>query len=417
LPGYGLKLIAYLLKIFTFVALAIVFLSAFNATAQRDSSLNDKHSGIIDSSKQRDAIDLVKKFLNRSTPDDSRRVPKKLIFAVVPAAGYSLSTGFALAVVSNLAFYTSNSHKENLSEIGAEVFYDTKTQKVFRSRSEIWADKNNYKLVTDLRWERYPEDMYGLGTKTTTATLNKIDYLYIRTYATLYKKIIPDLYGGAGYNLDHHYNITETGSADNSISDFQKYGYAPSSTSSGINLDVLYDSRRNPINPLGGGYAAIIYRDNFKALGSDNNWRSIQFDLRKYIRLSATSNNILAFWGMAQFTNGQAPYLDLPGTGTDMYSNAGRGYARNRFKGKNELYFESEYRFGVTGNGLIGAVVFANAESFSELQANTFQKIAPAVGSGLRIKINKHSDTNICIDYGVGTNGSHGFFVSLGEAF
>lgn len=28
-----------------------------------------------------------------------------------------------------------------------------------------------------------------------------------------------------------------------------------------------------------------------------------------------------------------------------------------------------------------------------------------------------HSDTNICIDYGVGTNGSHGFFVSLGEVF
>ncbi|HVW97121.1 MAG TPA: hypothetical protein VHA56_14215 [Mucilaginibacter sp.] len=401
---------------FKYLLFVVALFYSFSAAAQRDTTLRD-HSAIKDSSNQRDAIDLVKKFLNRSTPPDSRKTPKKLIFAVVPAAGYSLSTGFALAVVSNLAFYTSSSHNENLSEIGAEVFYDTKAQKVFRSRSEIWADKNNYKLVTDLRWERYPEDIYGLGTKTTFATLDKVDYLYLRTYATLFKKIIPDLYGGIGYNLDHHYRITESGNADNSTSDFQRYGFTTSSTSSGINLDLLYDSRRNPINPLGGGYASVIYRDNFKAIGSDGNWRGIQIDLRKYIRLSANSNSVLAFWSIVQFTSGDVPFLDLPGTGTDMYSNAGRGYARNRFKGRNELYLEGEYRFGITANGLIGAVVFANAESFSELQSNRFEKIAPAAGSGIRVKINKHSDTNICIDYGIGTGGSHGFFVSLGEVF
>jgi len=403
------------LKTFKYCIVILTLFSSLNAVAQRD-TLNREKSAVTDSSTQRDAIDIVEGIL-KWTPADNRKTPKKLIFAVVPAAGYSLSTGFGVAVIGNLAFYTSSSHKENLSEIGAEVFYDTKAQKVFRSRSEIWADNNNYKLVTDLRWERFPEDMYGLGTKTTFATLNKIDYLYIRTYATIYKKIIPDLYGGIGFNLDHHYNATETGNKDSSLSDFQKYGFTTASTSSGFNVDLLYDSRRNPINPLGGGYASIIFRNNFTALGSNNNWRSIQLDLRKYIRVSSTSNNILAFWSIIQFSSGDAPFLDLPGTGTDMYSNAGRGYARNRFKGKNELYLEGEYRFGITRNGLIGAVVFANAESFSELQSNRFEKIAPAVGAGLRGKVNKHSNTNIGIDYGVGTGGSHGFFVSLGEVF
>lgn len=69
---------------------------------------------------------------------------------------------------------------------------------------------------------------------------------------------------------------------------------------------------------------------------------------------------------------------------------------------------EVEYRFGITSNGLIGAVVFANAESYSELQSNRFEKITPAVGAGLRGKVNKHSNTNIGIDYGVGTGGPHG---------
>jgi len=100
-----------------------------------------------------------------------------------------------------------------------------------------------------------------------------------------------------------------------------------------------------------------------------------------------------------------------------MYNNNGRGYAQNRFRGKNRLYIESEYRFWITNNGLFGGVAFVNAESLTGFQTNKFAKIVPAAGTGLRVKINKHSDTNVCIDYAYGLYGSHGFFVSLGEVF
>jgi hypothetical protein len=100
-----------------------------------------------------------------------------------------------------------------------------------------------------------------------------------------------------------------------------------------------------------------------------------------------------------------------------MYNTSGRGYEIGRFRGKDELYFEAEYRFGLTRNGLLGAVVFANAESFTGPQNNSFEGVAPAAGPGLRIKVNKHSDTNLCIDYGVGIKGSRGVFVNLGELF
>ena len=48
---------------------------------------------------------------------------------------------------------------------------------------------------------------------------------------------------------------------------------------------------------------------------------------------------------------------------------------------------------------------------------NLVKPIYQAVGVGLRIKFNKFSNTNLCIDYGVGANGSHGFFGNLGEVF
>jgi hypothetical protein len=115
--------------------------------------------------------------------------------------------------------------------------------------------------------------------------------------------------------------------------------------------------------------------------------------------------------------NGNPPYLLLPSTGWDPYSNTGRGYIQGRFRSKNMLYLESEYRWGLTANGLIGGVVFANAQSFSELTTGRFTYIQPGCGLGFRISLNKFSRTNLCVDYGWGANGSGGFFVNLGEVF
>ena len=410
------------MKASTYIFLLIGLFNYGVCCAQQDTSASSKNktrtdiSAPVDSSKQRDVIDFLQKILKKNSPADSRLHAKKLVFSVVPAIGYSLTTGFAVDLTANVAFYTSANHSNNLSAIDLESLYDTKNQKIFASRSEIWYDDNNYKLITDVRWEEYPIDTYGLGTSSTTATIDPLVYNYTRLYGTFFKKISGDYYIGAGYNLDHHYNITQAGTANNTVSDFNSYGFKPTSTSSGIVLNFLFDNRKNPINPLNGAYTSIIYRDNFTFLGSDNHWQELSMDFRKYFRLSASNNNILALWSILAFTNGNVPYLDLPYTASDTYNNSGRGYPEQRFRGKNELYLEGEYRFGITNNGLLGGVVFANGESFSGLHTNSFEKIAPAAGAGIRLKINKHSNTNVCIDYAYGTN-SRGIFVNLGEMF
>jgi hypothetical protein len=411
------------LKTLKYLLCVIAVFSFFKCWAQQDTALVKNNSPdktqqpLIDSSKQRDVIDFLQKILKKNAPANSRLHAKKLVFSVVPAIGYSLSTGFAADISSNVAFYTTADHSTNLSAIDLETVYDTRNQKIVISRSEIWFDHNNYKLTTDLRWEKYPIDTYGLGTSASSAMDDPIIYDYIRTYVTVFKKITGSFYGGVGYDYDDHYSISQAGNINGTVSDFTKYGFAPQSTSSGIVLNLLFDNRHNPINPLNGGYASIIYRDNFTFLGSDNHWQELSMDFRKYFRLSPANNNIIAIWSILAFTNGNVPYLDLPYTASDTYNNSGRGYAEQRFRGRNELYLEGEYRFGITNNGFLGGVVFTNAESFSEFQSNRFQKIAPAAGTGLRIKINKHSDTNVCLDYAYGIYGSRGFFVNLGENF
>ena len=401
------------------ILLTLLLIGALDANAQQSTTVaaSQQISAVIDSGKQRDLIDMIVRLFNIKSDDQNRTTAQKISISVVPSVSYSLTTGFQADLTANAGFYTTKTHKENYSEITGDLTYDTKDQKIAVFRSEVWFVDNQYKLVTDTRWMRFPEDTYGLGATTTLSDAEHIDFKYLRTYFTFYKKISPDFYGGIGYDLDYHYGINRIGKADSSATSYSNYGFRPTAISSGFNLSLLFDNRRNPINPIQGGYASIIYRQNETFLGSSGNWQSLQFDLRRYFRLSENNNNILAVWSLLWFTHGNVPYLDLPGTGEDMFNNSGRGYIQGRFTGKNMLYLESEYRFGLTSNGLLGAVVFANAESVSEYPGNNFAKIAPAIGSGFRVKMNKHSNTNICIDYAVGINKSNGIFLNLGEIF
>jgi hypothetical protein len=136
---------------------------------------------------------------------------------------------------------------------------------------------------------------------------------------------------------------------------------------------------------------------------------------------------VLAIWVFAQTTvSGRLPYLALPAIGWDSRNRTGRGYVQGRFRGTAEIYAEVEWRFRITDNGLLGGVVFANAETFSRATVdylgfhdkgtNLFQYLRPAGGVGLRLMMNRHSRTNITLDVTVAEK-TWGVYFGAGEAF
>ena len=149
----------------------------------------------------------------------------------------------------------------------------------------------------------------------------------------------------------------------------------------------------------------VVYRANLTGLGSSQDWQSLVVDMRKYIPLRKDERQMLCFWTYEWLTlSGAPPYLLLPNIGGDPYANTGRGFAEARFRGKDMLYLEGEYRFGLTRNGLLGGVLFANTESFSEESDNRFARISAGYGAGIRIKFNKFSKTNVAFDYALWTD-------------
>ncbi len=370
-----------------------------------------------DTSQQKDMYDVLQSiFVKNYKPAKNVPIGRKPIISFVPAMGYSLQTEAAITLSGNIVFRSSPDSK--VSAITTSIGYTEKKQFTLPIVSTIWTRDNEFVFVGDARFYIYPQSTYGLGSNSNIADKQHMRYDFFRFSEVAMKHITGNFFLGAGYKLQQHWNVAYKTPEDGAASDYIAYGAAAHTTSSGFSLNALIDSRDNSVNASNGFYAAAQYYNYQKALGSNTNWQSLIIDVRKYYRLPENSENVIAFWSYDWFTlDGKPPYLDLPSTSWDTYSTTGRGYIQSRFRGAQMVYLETEYRFKISRNGLIGGVVFLNGESFSAAQGTMLESIQPGYGPGLRIKLNKVSKTNLDIDYGFGNQGSRGLFLTVGEVF
>ena len=398
--------------------LCLLSVATLTAQEEKDSAIHLTAT----KNEQRDIKDVVRKIFNSRKPtqeDSSRQQKNKIYHSFFPMAGYTLQTGYAAIVSEGIAFYNDSASSQKISSILASITYTQCHQLLFPLTVDIWTKKNKFNIVLDYRFLKYPSTTYGLGARTTENDAYTLNYNYIKLHQTIQIKVYHNLYAGVGIYYDYLWNITEVNPPAGIKTSFQKYGASQKETAAGIALKLLYDSRKNQINPANGTYANIVYHPSFIFMGSHNNWQSLQIDCRKYLKIFGSPKNVLALWSFNWLTlgNSKPPYLLLPSTGWDDFYNTGRGYIQSRFRAKNMIYAEAEYRFGILNNGLLGGVVFGNVQSFSRNIATQLSLLAPGFGAGLRVKLNKSSNTNLCIDYGFGMNGSKGLFLNLGEVF
>jgi hypothetical protein len=383
---------------------------AKNAGMSQKDSL--RHHQIVPQKDITDELHFL--FPHKKKADTTVKDVRKLALSALPAAGYTLTTRAAVTFTGNGAFRTDSNAR--ISTITSSAAYTENKQFSVPLETNIWTKGNKYNLVGDIHFMKYPQASFGLGSNSWIGNVDSMQYNYIRFYEIVYRQITPNFFAGGGYIIDWRYHITDINTRAPILSDYEKYGPQSTSVSTGFTLNALYDTRDNSINPYKGFYANAAFRDNLVFMGSDRNWQSLILDVRKYFQWPADSRNVLAFWSYDWLVlGGKPPYLDLPSTNWDTYSSTGRGYIQGRFRGDEMVDFESEYRFPLTANGFLGAVVFINGESFSGLDSHRLQSVQPGWGAGLRVKLNKTSRTNLDIDYGFGEQGSNGLFVNISE--
>lgn len=406
----------------TFLFFLLIFLIGGHLGAQLDSSQkqNQVTSRFI---PEKDFSDLLrgsgKKDKHKNIhPNDTVENNSKKLFSFIPAAGYSLQTGFAGILSANLAYFTDTAANQKLSSISTSITYTEYDQILIPLTINIWSKNNRYNFISDNRYIDYPSNIYGLGGRTDPNKGHQIAFYGIKLHETVLKSVAKNFFVGAGVYFDRYWGITVVDSVTRRQNRIINRQLGNNETASSIVLKALYDNRLNQINAKNGWYINTVYRDSRTFLGSDNDWKSLLIDVRRYLPFPVHSKNTLSLWSFNWLTlGGTPPYLLMPSTGWDDQYNTGRGYIQGRFRGNNMFYFETEYRFNISRNGFLGGVVFGNMQYFTPEISEQFQVLSPGCGGGLRLKLNKHSGTNLCIDYGFGKDGSRGFFVNLGEVF
>ncbi|TFH39703.1 MAG: hypothetical protein E4G95_00380 [Bacteroidia bacterium] len=364
---------------------------------------------------RKDAIDVVLHIIKKDSARTKKYSDKKFFFSLAPLAGGSGEQGLSLSSI-NASFYLGDPATTKMSNIN---FYpNTNFSSLFQFIIDpnLWASENRWNINGNFEISRIQQETYGMGSNTFPDSLLTIDFNQLRTYIEINRKILRNLFIGAGYKLDKYYNLDYDNETYPGSSIDYEYGTTGGSFSSGISFNLLYDSRKNPINSLQGLYTNAHLRISSPMFGSEYTWNSITLDIRKYFRFSRVRHRTLALWGLYWSTWGEVPYLDLPGSRLYPEGLSGRGYKRGRYRGKKMIYGEAEYRFDITNSGLLGAVMFVNVQSFSEPETENFEYLIPAGGIGLRLKFNKYSDSNITSDFAFGKN-SFIWYVGLNEAF
>ena len=414
------------MKQFSLFLLTIIVHCIFNLSFAQNVKLPEK-----------DIIDVI--FGTKKTskkPENDSLIPRKFYTSILPIPGYNPALGFVIGAGISTNFLSGNANKTHLSNILANATITSRNQFNLYARNMIFLKDDQWVLQGDWRWLIFSQPTYGLGINfndapNTTANEEPMKFNYLRFYQTLYKKLWGTWYAGIGINIDRHYSVVDqlldTSSANQYLTahyDYSKLNNIRQDqyASVGISLNLLYDTRDNSVNPKKGQYAKMTFRINNEIFGSTRSHNTLYYEYRTYwnpTKMRARPH-IIGFWTMGSLLmSGKQPYLEMPAIGWDMYNRTGRGYIQGRIRGENMWYGETEYRFPISKNGLLGGVGFFNLttatdEAKKQKLANDF---AAGFGFGLRIKMSKKTNTNIAIDYGMGRNGSSGVFVNLLETF
>jgi hypothetical protein len=366
-------------------------------------------------------MDVLNRIL-RGRPDSvvlAESAPR-LVLSLLPSFSYNPANGLLLGISGNALTRLGPEETTNPSTAAVSVNYTTKQQFNVLVRTNVFGGNNGFLLQGDWRYQDTSQPTYGLGPAQPEEFKDDLKYNLIRIYQTGYLPLTNRFLAGLGYHLNDYYNIVDPNAERGLPSPLLEYYDGRTitrNTSSGLSLNLVFDSRDSPFYATKGYYSTSSLRVFPTWLGSDTDWQSFQTDFRAYTRLGSSGRSIFALWGIAWFTFGAVPYMELPAIGWDTYGRSGRGYAQGRIRGQNQLYLEGEYRVTLSRNGMWGAAAFLNLLSTTDPTTGGFEHVNPGLGAGLRIKLNKHSGTNITVDYAFGSEGSDGLFLGTGEAF
>jgi len=326
----------------------------------------------------------------------------------LPVVYYTPETEFGFGAVSLFTFrFKGETSETRTSQFQFGGAYTQRDQLLFYLPYQLYYKNEKYYSFGELGYYKYSYRFFGVGNDLAAKNEELYNVNFPRVRLNLMKLLKPSWYMGIRYWFDG-YDIVKT--QVGGILENENIEGADGGIVSSLGLISLYDSRDNYNYPSEGTYLEVLALPNYQFLGSDFEFSRFSID---YVKFLSYNKNILALNLFGVSILGEAPFNELAFIGG---RNKMRGYFEGRYRDRNLLMAQAEYRRFLFWK--IGMVAFAGvgtvARNISDYEIN---KLKSTGGLGIRYQLDEKEKINIRLDYGIGEEGNSGIYLTIGEAF
>ena len=361
------------------------------------------------------------------TPADSVARPvaapkrQKISFFPIPIIFSQPETGlgYGAAILPVWRFGTDTTVRKSNARLIA--WRTQQRQSLVQLTHSLFTPGEQYFVSGELSYYyQFPINYYGTGPRTSRDDESVIQYKVFIGQQRVLRQLQPNLFGGLQGRLTDLRDVQVN-------QDIERDGVviAPSRLTGrplrerqdtrviGVGPVLLYDHRDNVLSAYQGSYLELSALFNGGALGSDFRFSRYLLDARRYVSLDPNHQTMLAGQVLSQVQVGQVPFRELANLGGDRLL---RGYYEGRYRDRQLVVAQVELRRRLFWrlNGVIFGGVGQVGNTLADFDEGGLKYTG---GAGLRFKFNRRDRLNIRFDYGVGRDGSTGFYFSFGEAF
>lgn len=328
----------------------------------------------------------------------------------LPVVSRSIETDWSFGAALSYTFQTvkkkdSTTRTSNLQSIS---YYTLRKQFLVAMDAAIYFPKEKYILNTHFSYSSFPDKFWGLGRKTSEGDAEPYSFKQFYIYLHGQKLLEHRFFIGLLYEYQKLIDIDYVAGG---LFDQQNIAGRQPYHVSGLGSSFSYDNRNSSFWPTHGGMYQFSFNHFDKIFASDFQYTNFILDLRKFWKLKRSQVIAGQFYGF--FNAGDVPLRSLANFGG---TSSMRGYYNGRFRDKNQVVLQAEYRVPVIWR--FGVVAFAGmGDVCKKLSELDLLHMKYSVGGGLRFSVNKSEKMNLRLDYGIGSGRSNGFYIQFGEAF
>jgi hypothetical protein len=345
---------------------------------------------------------------DQGSPADSLESRRNSLVAL-PYAYYTPETKFAFGAGGVYSFRPAGSApSDRPSSVRVALTYTQLNQMILALLPEIYLQNGRYYFSAFYGYYGYPSKFWGIGNETLDGAEEKYRQNDFESSTDVQKQIIRGLYVG----LRYQYQRMEV--KDAAPSGALRDRMIPGSrggTASGLGVVINHDTRNHVYQPSRGFYNQFCAAFFGETIGSDYTFTLLSVDLKKYF--TVFGSHVLALQTYDGFITGDPPFQMMNLLGGSYYM---RGYYRGRYRDKNMITLQGEYRFPLFwrlgGAGFVG--LGDVNENIADFRLDQFKY---SVGFGFRFMFDAQERINARLDVGFGKGDNAGIYAMVLEAF